>query len=57
LIDHIDKKKETINNMNFGKKRKLNQMTDPEYKFVYKFNEGVTNSVRRTLSLNYFFKN
>jgi chromosome transmission fidelity protein 18 len=49
-------KKTIINNMNFGRKRNFSQFADPEYKFVYKFNEGVTNTVRRTLNLNYFFK-
>lgn len=50
------KKNPVINNMNFGKKRNFTQFSDPEYKFVYKFNEGVTNSVRRSLNLSYFFK-
>lgn len=49
-------KKIIKNNMNFGRKRNFSQFADPEYKFVYKYNEGVTNTVRRTLNLNYFFK-
>jgi len=51
-----NKKNNVVNNMNFGKKRNFTQFSDPEYKFVYKFNEGVTNSVRRSLNLSYFFK-
>ena len=38
-----------------GAKRKANQNTGQEFKFVYKFNEGVTNKVNRSLSMNYFF--
>ncbi len=45
-------------NMNMiGAKRKANQVYNPDYKFVYKYNEGVTNKVNRSLSVNYFFNN
>lgn len=38
-----------------GAKRKANQNNNPEYKFVYRYNEGVTNKVNRSLNFNYFF--
>lgn len=49
------------NNLNavmrqMGKKRKFDQFISPEYKFIYKFHEGVTNCVRRSLNVNYFFE-
>jgi hypothetical protein len=40
-----------------GAKRKANQVYNPDYKFVYKYNEGVTNKVNRSLSVIYFFNN
>ena len=56
-----DKKKENninviMNTMAMGKKRKMGQFLSPEYKFIYKYNEGVTNCVRRSLNVNYFFE-
>ena len=42
--------------MAMGKKRKMGQFLSPEYKFIYKYNEGVTNCVRRSLNVNYFFE-
>jgi len=46
----------TSYSIEFGKKRNFSNLNDPDYKFVYKYNEGVTNTVRRTLNINYFFK-
>ena len=40
----------------FGTKRNYTNYAEPQGRFVFKFNEGVTNSVRRTLNINYFFK-
>lgn len=56
-----EKKKENninviMSTMAMGKKRKMGQFLSPEYKFIYKYNEGVTNCVRRTLNVNYFFE-
>lgn len=56
-----DKKKENninviMSTMAMGKKRKMGQFLSQEYKFIYKYNEGVTNCVRRSLNVNYFFE-
>ena len=56
-----EKKKENninviMSTMAMGKKRKMGQFLSPEYKFIYKYNEGVTNCVRRSLNVNYFFE-
>lgn len=40
----------------FGNKRSLTQMYEQGNKFIYRFNEGVTNSVRRALNVSYFYK-
>ncbi len=37
-------------------KRKYNEINNQEYRFLYKYNEGVTNSVRMTLNISYFYK-
>lgn len=37
-------------------KRTFSQMVNQEVKFIYKFNEGYTNSVRRNLNFKYFLK-
>lgn len=60
-IKENEKKKENnlnmiMNTLGMGKKRKMGQFLSPEYKFIYKYNEGVTNCVRRSLNVNYFFE-
>lgn len=55
-----DKNKSVENKLKMnmiGAKRKANQVYNPDYKFVYKYNEGVTNKVNRSLNVNYFFNN
>lgn len=37
-------------------KRTFTQMNEQKSKFIYKYNEGVTNSVRRALNISYFMK-
>ena len=37
-----------------GMKRKSNQISKTESKFIYKYHEGVTNCVKRTLNIRYF---
>ena len=62
-----DDKIEDINNNNknklngfeqlsriMGMKRKSNQISKTESKFIYKYHEGVTNCVKRTLNIRYF---
>jgi hypothetical protein len=44
-----------LNNMGVGKKRKFNEIKKYESKFVYKFNEGLTDCVRRPLDISYFY--
>ena len=44
-----------LNNMGVGKKRKFNEIKKYESKFIYKFNEGITDCVRRPLDINYFY--
>ena len=46
-----------LNNMGVGKKRKTNEIKKYEAKFIYKFNEGITDCVRRPLDINYFYTN
>ena len=46
-----------LNNMGVGKKRKTNESKKYEAKFIYKFNEGITDCVRRPLDINYFYTN
>ena len=46
-----------LNNMGVGKKRKTNEVKKYEAKFIYKFNEGITDCVRRPLDINYFYTN
>ena len=44
-----------LNNMGVGKKRKINEIKKYESKFIYKFNEGITDCVRRPLDISYFY--
>ena len=44
-----------LNNMGAGKKRKFNEIKKYESKFIYKFNEGLTDCVRRPLDISYFY--
>ena len=44
-----------LNNMGVGKKRKFNEIKKYESKFIYKFNEGLTDCVRRPLDISYFY--
>ena len=44
------------NSIGFGQKRKFEEINGSDYRFIYKYNEGVTNSVRKKLNINYFFK-
>ena len=60
-IENDDNKKENnnnfskfINSIGLGKKRKSNQINRNDSKFIYKFHEGVTDCVKRPLSINYF---
>ena len=46
-----------LNTMGVGKKRKTNEIKKFEAKFIYKFNEGITDCVRRPLDINYFYTN
>ena len=46
-----------LNTMGVGKKRKSNEIKKYEAKFIYKFNEGITDCVRRPLDINYFYSN
>ena len=46
-----------LNNMGVGKKRKSNEMRKYEAKFIFKFNEGITDCVRRPIDINYFYAN
>ena len=46
-----------LNTMGVGKKRKSNEIKKLEAKFIYKFNEGITDCVRRPLDINYFYSN
>ena len=46
-----------LNTMGVGKKRKTNESKKFEAKFIYKFNEGITDCVRRPLDINYFYTN
>ena len=66
--NELDKIKETqddycrnfnmlLNTMGVGKKRKSNEIKKYEAKFIYKFNEGITDCVRRPLDINYFYSN
>lgn len=53
--DRIDEtNKGTCLNRVLNGKRKGDQDRREEYKFLYKFNEGVTNKVTRLLPMNYF---
>lgn len=55
----IQNEKNSLSNIttnSFGRKRNFSELNNPDYKFVYKFNEGVTNSVKRSLNINYFLK-
>lgn len=61
LINSLSLKQEIINQekkpkMNIlGVKKKSNQAFNPDYKFVYRYNEGVTNKVSKALNLNEYF--
>ena len=44
-----------LNNMGVGKKRRYNEIKKYESKFIYKFNEGITDCVRRPLDISYFY--
>ena len=44
-----------LNNMGVGKKRRFNEIKKYESKFIYKFNEGITDCVRRPLDISYFY--
>ena len=44
-----------LNNMGVGKKRKYNEIKKYESKFIYRFNEGLTDCVRRPLDISYFY--
>ena len=44
-----------LNNMGVGKKRKYNEIKKYESKFIYKYNEGITDCVRRPLDISYFY--
>ena len=46
-----------LNTMGVGKKRKTNEIKKYEAKFIYKYNEGITDCVRRPLDINYFYTN
>ena len=46
-----------LNTMGVGKKRKTNEIKKYEAKFIYKYNEGITDCVRRPLHINYFYTN
>ena len=46
-----------LNTMGVGKKRKSTEIKKLEAKFIYKFNEGITDCVRRPLDINYFYSN
>ena len=46
-----------LNTMGVGKKRKTNEIKKYESKFIYKFNEGITDCVRRPVDINYFYTN
>lgn len=53
---HVESNRSKLNNFHFGQRRTFSQFSTPESRFVYKFNEGVTNSVRRPLPIAYFLK-
>jgi DNA polymerase III delta prime subunit len=55
-LDDIDKEKGNKNIFKLGNKRTFTQMQDLSSKFIYRYNEGVTNCVRRSLNISYFFK-
>ena len=44
-----------LNNMGVGKKRKFNEIKKYESKFIYRYNEGITDCVRRPLDISYFY--
>jgi len=44
------------NYFKLGNKRTFTQMNEQHCKFIYKYNEGLTNSVRRNLNISYFSK-
>ena len=44
-----------LNNMGVGKKRKFTEIKKYESKFIYTFNEGLTDCVRRPLDISYFY--
>ena len=46
-----------LNTMGVGKKRKTNEIKKYEAKFIYKYNEGITDCVRRPLDITYFYTN
>jgi hypothetical protein len=56
-IAKTEEAKAKFNNSLIGVKKKASQSICPDYKFFYKFNEGVTNKVTRALSINYFLNN
>jgi chromosome transmission fidelity protein 18 len=39
-----------------GNKRSMSQLNNPDYKFIYKYNEGVTNTVKRSMNISLFLK-
>ena len=55
-IDEKEIEKHNKTNFKLGNKRTFTQRTAHNDKFIYKYNEGVTNSVRRSLNISYFLK-
>ena len=53
--DYNNKFNMLLNNMGVGKKRKFNEIKKYESKFIYKYNEGITDCVRRPLDISYFY--
>lgn len=56
-FDKIDvEKNKNKNYFKLGNKRTFTQMNEQQNKFIYKYHEGLTNSVRRNLNISYFTK-
>ncbi len=52
----VEKNNKNRNYFKLGNKRTFMQMSEQQNKFIYKFNEGLTNSVKRNLNITYFTK-
>lgn len=56
-FDSLDvEKNKNRNYFKLGNKRTFTQMSEHQNRFIYKYNEGLTNSVRRNLNTSYFTK-